>query len=322
MSTQPESVVPPPADSPAGPDGCAVLQPKSKHSMSRTQKILFFATGWLIVLMPFLFWWSTWFGRTLSDRQLSQYLRDAKKPRHIQQALVQVSERITRHDAAVKQWYPELVRLAVDPVEEVRNTDAWVMGQDTSGAAFHETLLKMLNDSSPMVRGNAALSLVRFGDATGRSQIVALLQPAEVRVPTSGRIGPDTSQDFWSDKGRSAVVIDTAAAGTTIREGGMVAKVNTAVFADGTAGVELRSPITGRLRTLSALRRQNVKPGDLIATIDPAAEQVWEALRALYLVGQMEDLPAVRPYERDLPDISNDVRQQAVETERAIRERK
>jgi hypothetical protein len=55
--------------------------------------------------------------------------------------------------------------------------------------------------------------------------------------------------------------------------------------------------------------------------VDPAAEQVWEALRALYLVGQLEDLPAIRPYERDVPDISNDVRQQAVETEKAIRTR-
>jgi hypothetical protein len=56
--------------------------------------------------------------------------------------------------------------------------------------------------------------------------------------------------------------------------------------------------------------------------VDPAADQVWEALRALYLVGQVEDLDAVRPYERDLPEISNDVRKQAVETEKAIRERK
>jgi hypothetical protein len=55
--------------------------------------------------------------------------------------------------------------------------------------------------------------------------------------------------------------------------------------------------------------------------VDPSTEQVWEALRALYLIGQADDIPAVLPYERDLPDISNDVRQQAVETERAIRER-
>ena len=40
-----------------------------------------------------------------------------------------------------------------------------------------------------------------------------------------------------------------------------------------------------------------------------------------YVIGQLDDLPAVRPYERDLPDISNDVRQQALETEKAIRNR-
>jgi hypothetical protein len=39
------------------------------------------------------------------------------------------------------------------------------------------------------------------------------------------------------------------------------------------------------------------------------------------LVGQLEDLPAIRPYERDLPDISNDVRKQALETEQEIRKR-
>ena len=55
--------------------------------------------------------------------------------------------------------------------------------------------------------------------------------------------------------------------------------------------------------------------------VDPGTEQVWEALRALYVVGQADDLAAIRPYERDLPDVSNDVRQQAVETEKAILQR-
>ena len=40
---------------------------KPKRGIPRAQKIFFFATGWLIVLMPFLFWWNTWFGRHLSD---------------------------------------------------------------------------------------------------------------------------------------------------------------------------------------------------------------------------------------------------------------
>jgi hypothetical protein len=269
-----------------------------KPGMSRTQKLLFFLAAWLICLMPFLFWWNTWFGRKLSDQQLTEYLHDTKKPRHIQQALVQVGERITRQDAAAKQWYPDLVRLAADPVEEVRNTDAWVMGQDTAGAGFHEALLKMLSDQSPMVRGNAALSLVRFGDATGRPQILTLLQPARIASPESGRI------------------IDSDRAGTAIHQGGLIAKLE---YGQGQIA-EIRSPIPGRIRSVAGTGA-NVTAGAEVAVVDPANDQVWEALRALYLIGQPDDLSAIRPYERDLPDISNDVRQQATETEQAIRKR-
>ena len=64
-----------------------------------------------------------------------------------------------------------------------------------------------------------------------------------------------------------------------------------------------------------------VAPGAEIATVAPADEQVWEALRALYLIGQLDDLSAILPYERELPEISDRVRQQATATEKAIRER-
>jgi hypothetical protein len=205
---------------------------------------------------------------------------------------------MTRHDPSVTKWYPQVVSLAAYPVEEVRNTDAWVMGQDTSGTGFHEALLKMLADPSLSVRGNAALSLVRFGDASGRPQILELLQPATVTTPQSGK------------------VIDTSAIGTAIRQRGIVAKLQ-----QGDQTIEIRSPITGRLGTLSAPTGQTVTVGTAIATIDPGTEQVWEALRALYLIGQPDDIPAVLPYERGLPDIPNDVRKQAIETEKAIRER-
>ena len=77
--------------------------------MSTRNRLLFFATGWLIVLMPFLFWWNTWFGRQLSDKQLAEYLQDDKRPRHIQHALVQIGERVTRHDpaspAGIQTWF-------------------------------------------------------------------------------------------------------------------------------------------------------------------------------------------------------------------------
>ena len=271
---------------------------KPRSRMSTRNRILFFFTAWLIVLMPFLFWWNTWFGRQLSDTQLTEYLHDEKKPRHIQHALVQIGERMSKNDASIARWYPELLRLAAHPVEEVRNTDAWVMGQDISGSGFHDTLLKMLGDSSPMVRGNAALSLVRFGDATGRPQIVALLHPAQITAPQSGK------------------VTDTSTVGTAIRQDGVIAKLEH----DGQT-IEVRSPISGRIRSLSAQTGHSVEAGAEIAVVDPADEQVWEALRALHLIGQAEDLPAITPHERDLPDISDRVRQQARETERAIRER-
>jgi len=87
-----------------------VLPSKSRTRMSTRNRLLFLFTGWLIVLMPFLFWWNTWFGRQLSATQLTEYLHDEKKPRHIQQALVQIGERITRHDTSAATWYPDLIR--------------------------------------------------------------------------------------------------------------------------------------------------------------------------------------------------------------------
>jgi biotin carboxyl carrier protein len=196
-----------------------------------------------------------------------------------------------------------LPRLAAHPVEEVRNTDAWVMGQDTTAAGFHETLLKMLQDSSPLVRGNAALSLVRFGDASGREQIVALLQPARIVAPSAGR------------------VLDADRVGTAIHQGGLIAKLQIVKLQDGAQTMDVRSPISGRIRTISVAAGAEVAAGSEIATVDPSDEQVWEALRALYLVGKAEDLAAVRVYERELKEIPDRVRQQAVLTEKAIRER-
>jgi len=272
--------------------------PAKKHRMSTKQRLLFVLVAWLIVLMPFLFWWNTWFGRQLSGSKMTEYLQDEQHPRHIQHALVQIGERMAKHDASVRQNYPELLRLSAHPVEEVRNTDAWVMGQDTSGTGFHEALLKMLNDSSPLVRGNAALSLVRFGDATGKPQILALLQPATVTATQPGK------------------VVDVAAVGTTIRSGGAVAKLQS-----GDQTLDLRSPITGKINAVRVQSGQTVSSGEEIATLSPGTDQVWEALRALYIIGKPEDLRAVRAYERELPEIPERVRQQAVETEKSIRER-
>src|SRR5260221_11705986 len=217
------------ANPPAVAENSPAHPARPRHRMSTRNRLLFFVTAWLIVLMPFLFWWSTWFGRQLSNKQITEYLNDDKHPRHIQHALVQLGERMARHDAGATPWYPQLPRLASHPVEEVRNTDAWVMGQDTSGVGFHEALLKMLGDSSAVVRGNAALSLVRFGDASGRSQLLQLLQPVSVVAPATG------------------IVADASTTGTAVRRGGLVAKLRPR-----NQEIEVRSPIPGRLRLLSS----------------------------------------------------------------------
>src|SRR5258708_29708390 len=207
---------------------------------------------------------------------------------------------MSHNDAAAKQWYPDLGRLAGGPVDEVRNTDAWVMGPATSGTGFHDTLLKLLSDSSPMVRGNAALSLVRFNDASGRAQIVALLQPVQIAAPVARRI------------------VDADRPGTAIHQGGLLVKL--APGDSSQQAVEIRSSIPGRIRSV-AQTGATVATGAEIAVVTPSTDQIWEALRALYLIGQMDDIPAIRPYERELPYISNDVRQHAVETEKAIQTR-
>ena len=159
-----------------------------------------------------------------------------------------------------------------------------------------------------MVRGNAALSLVRFKDESGREQIVALLQPAHVFAPSAGR------------------VVDTARVGTAIHQGGIVAKLqaSTRPAANSTSGestVEIRSPISGRIHSISAPTGATVIAGAEIAAVDPGDEQVWEALRALYLIGHAEDLPAIRPYERESRDIPDRVREQALLADQAIRSR-
>jgi biotin carboxyl carrier protein len=266
--------------------------------MSTRSRILFFVTAWLIVLMPFLFWWNTWFGRHLSDKQLNDYLHDTQKPRHIQHALVQIGGRMAEQDPAVRKYYPDLVQLATNSAEEIRSTDAWAMGQDSSAIGFHQTLLRLLHDPSPTVKGNAALALVRFGDSAGKPQITALLQPAVVLAPEASK------------------VVDTTKPGTAVRRNGLLLKLQS-----GGTTTEVRSPISGRVRSLDLTDGQAIPAGKQVAVVDPSADQVWEALRALYLIGSPDDLPLVQTFNRPLPDMPDRIRQQAQATEEAIRQR-
>jgi biotin carboxyl carrier protein len=256
------------------------------------------AIALLFVLMPFLFWNATWFGRPMNDQQLSKALADHSHPRDIQHALAQLETRVEANDPSARKWYPQIVQLAGDPVDEIRVTDAWVMGQDNSSEDFHHTLLQLLSDPNPMVRRNAALSLVRFKDDSGHAQIVAMLRPFELNSPFEGKL--DTRLK----------------AGDVLNPGTMVAHI------ESSAGKrEVRSNVPGTLDRWLAANGSNVTSGQPILSLLPSENMVWEALRALYLIGTSEDLPDVARYARGSDGTSSQVTQQAQATLTAIRGR-
>lgn len=252
-----------------------------------------------LVLVPFWFWQGTWFGRRLKDPEIARYLADAQKPRHVQHALSQIADAIVRGDASVKRWYPQVVALAGSPVTEVRVTAAWVMGQDNRDRSFHQTLLELLNDREPMVQRNAALALVRFGDAQGKLILGQMLRPYTVTAPRAGVFSPRL-------KAQDPVNIAT-----------LLGRISTA----GGELVEMRSPLPGQVKARLRKEGAQVAPGDPLIDLDPAPEQVWEALRAFYLVGSPDDLPDVERFTRPLPGMPDKVQQQARLTAQAIRRR-
>jgi biotin carboxyl carrier protein len=263
---------------------------------------LVLALAFLFVLMPFLFWQGTWFGRPLTDAQLAQYLADQQHPRKAQHALSQIADHILSPNpnvrATARRWYPQVVAASASPVYELRLTAAWVMGQDNSAAEFHQALLRLLDDPHPMVQRNAALSLVRFGNATGRPIIVAMLEPYAVRAPHAGTLATRLK------------------VGDVVNPGTLMARIQ-----DGEQKTEVRSQVPGTLARWAVQDGATAQAGEVILLLTPSPEIIWEALRALYLIGRPEDLPTIEPYARGVPAMPDMIRQQAALTAEAIRSR-
>jgi hypothetical protein len=253
--------------------------------------IALFALG--LVLFPFLFWYNTWFGRKLGDSDLDAYFSDGSKPRHIQHALVQLGERISHYQNAAR-WYPRAIAQAASPNLEIRQTAAWIMGQDRAYPPFHEALLRLIHDPEPMVRRNAALSLAGFGDGAARGELVAMLRPYAVRAAVAGPV-------------RYRLKL-----GDYVNPGTLLARVG---------GREVRSPAPGEVHTLEHKEGDAVAPGDALAELSADKNHVWEALRALYMVGQAEDLEDVQRFTRPVPGLPESVARQASLTARAIQAR-
>jgi hypothetical protein len=252
----------------------------------------------LFVVGAFLTWYFTWFGRNLSDADISQYLIDEKHPRRVQHALLQIQHRIETGDASAKQWYPQVINLASHPETEFRLTVAWLMGFDNASPEFHQTLLKLVKDSQPIVRRNAGLALIRFNDSAGRQELLAVLRPYELKSPAAGTLG------------------SILPAGSDVARGSLVGRVN-----EPTGGmIEVRSPLPGRIDRVISAVGSNVSSDTTLLTVISDEDSVWEVLRGLALVGQPEDLQVIESYGQSGTQ-PNRIKQQAAATADAIKRR-
>lgn len=261
------------------------------------------AVGFLFVLVPFLFWEATWFGRPLNDDQLAKAFADSEQPREIQHALSQVADRILSPvpaaRASARQFYPAVAQVAQTGGSELRLTAAWVMGQDNSVPEFHQELLRLLADPNPMVRRNAALALVRFGDAAGRGEIRAMLRPYPIAAPAAGAVAERIKPAEVLNPGTLVGRIDAPGQRTEVRS-------------------EVRSEVPGAVERWLVPNGAPVASGQPILLVDPSSAEIHDALLALAIVGEKEDLPLIAQYSQYG---SPEVRQQADATAQAIRAR-
>jgi hypothetical protein len=270
----------------------AGVNPTSRRPGKRAY-LLITVFALLLVLFPFLFWYSTWFGRKLTDDQIDQYFADTSKPRRAQHALVQLGERMSaRRD--VSRWYPKVVEQASSPNLEIRQTAAWIMGQDRNYPPFHDALLRLIHDPQPMVRRNAALALAAFRDPAARPELTAMLRSYTIAAPEAGAVHYRLKL------------------GDYVNPGTLVAHIG---------NDEVRAAIPGEVRDLEQREGAAVHPGDPLADLAADKNHVWEALRALVLVGETADLDDVQRFTRPVPGMPDTVVRQATETAEAIRAR-
>lgn len=250
----------------------------------------------LFIILPFLAWYFTWFGRSLSDETITTYLADQSKPRNVQHALTQIEARIEAEDPGARRWYPQIVNLAGSNTMEIRQTVAWVMGQDNRAEEFHAALRKLLNDPEPIVRRNAALGITRFNDPAGRPELIASLQPFDVVAPGDG------------------ILKSSLPAGSELSVGTLVARLKV----DGNRLVEVRSPLPGAIAQVFLAEGAPVRAQDKLLSIAPDERGISESLLALRFVGVADDVATIALHTQHM---SGKLKEQAALTTKAIQGR-
>jgi hypothetical protein len=160
-----------------------------------------------------------------------------------------------------------------------------------------------------MVRRNAALALVRFHDASGIGEIRSMLQPYTI-VATGLPMGAVASV-------LSATLDERLKPGDMINPGTLIGRIDL----PDQSPIELRSQVPGTIDHWLLPNKAKVRPFQPILSVDPSNDEIWEALRALYLIGDARDLPVLDNIARGAGDVPLRVRQQAEIAASAIRSR-
>jgi biotin carboxyl carrier protein len=252
----------------------------------------------LFVVVPFLTWYWTWFGRSLSDAEIEKYLGEGN-PRHAQHALSQIAERYERSDADAGRWKAQIVGLTSNPSPDVRMTAAWVMGVEHRSEEFRESLARLLEDPEPIVRRNAALALVRFGDPRCRGELQAMLNPVSINAKTEG-----TAQTALT-------------AGTPVKRESLLVRYNIKP----NLVEEIRSPVPGRIEKALIKDGDTWSGGTELFVISPDSEQVEDALIGLAYFGTAEDLPVIERYALGVEGMPEEMKTKAAQTAEAIKRR-
>jgi hypothetical protein len=253
----------------------------------------------LLVIVPFIAWYGTWFGRPLTDEQIDQYLSETEKPRHVQHALAEIERRISSGDERARRWYPRITALADSPEKEARMTAAWVMGVDTRAEEFRGKLAQLAEDGEPIVRRNAALSLIGFNDARCLPELRAMLKPFSVRSTTDG------------------TALTALTVGSSVRREALLMRARDSA----NRVYDVRSPLDGKISAALIKTGDQFQTGSEMFVLAPDAVTVGDALEGLKRLGTREDLAEVERYAQGVEGMPDYIKNRAAQAAEAIKRR-
>ncbi len=261
------------------------MQPKSDSKANR--QIIFMLVATLAVIGAS--WGSCWYGAPMSDGAIAKALTGEKGEQEIQRALSNVVNRIEESTDGGESFFPAVLALEHHETVQIRATAAWTMGAANEHAPFTDALQRMIQDTSEVVRQNAALALTRHNQTIGRTIILGMLLPSVTRAPHAGEVVQLVRKD------------------EILRAGMRVARV----VGENGLETDITSPINGTVKRTDVGLDDTVAAGASMVVIQPVDAQYFQALRALMKVGEVSDLAAINQFTDRAGRLSEEVQLQA-----------